>query len=133
MPPQQTTITNRQSFDTMSIWALFATIILSLFIFIPSTAIPFPTTKSFLLAAGAIITLALYILARLGRGNVIFPASPLVGLLWLPVLAYALSAAFSGISFANAFWGTALEPDTLGFLVIAAVLGTLATLVLRRP
>src|SRR3989338_1764275 len=78
------------------------------------------------------ITLALYILARLGRGNVIFPASALVGLLWLPVLAYALSAAFSGVSFTNAFWGIALEPDTLGFLVIAAVLGTLATLVLRR-
>jgi tetratricopeptide (TPR) repeat protein len=30
-------------------------------------------------------------------------------------------------------WGIALEPDTLGFVLCAAVLGTLAALVLRRP
>ncbi|HEY4500911.1 MAG TPA: tetratricopeptide repeat protein [Candidatus Paceibacterota bacterium] len=132
MPPQQTTITNRQSFDTMSIWALFATIILSLFIFIPSTAIPFPTTKSFLLAAGALITLALYILARLGRGNVIFPPSLLIGALWLPVIAYVLSATFSSASFGNAFWGSSLELDTLGFMLVVAMLGTLTALILRR-
>src|SRR3989344_4319194 len=132
MPPQQTAITNRQSFDTMSIWALFATIILSLFIFIPSTAIPFPTTKSFLLAAGALITLALYILARLGRGNVIFPPSLLIGALWLPVIAYVLSATFSSASFGNAFWGSSLELDTLGFMLVVAMLGTLTALILRR-
>ncbi|MBU6388619.1 hypothetical protein KGQ72_01970 [Patescibacteria group bacterium] len=94
---------------------------------------PSSTTKTFLLAAGAIITLALYILARLGRGNVIFPPSVLIGAIWLPVVAYVLSAAFSGVSFMNALWGTALEPDTLGLMLIVAVLGTLAALVLRRP
>ncbi len=132
MPPQSAIAPRRRSLDTVSIWALFITIVAAVFIFVPSVAISFTTTKTFLLAAGALITLALYILARLARGNVIFPPSVLIGALWLPVVAYALSAAFSGVSFSNALWGTALEPDTLGFMLIAAVLGTLSALILRR-
>ncbi|MBI2025697.1 tetratricopeptide repeat protein [Candidatus Kaiserbacteria bacterium] len=133
MPPQQPINSlRRRSLDTISIWALFATVVVSLFIFIPSDSVPFGATKTFLLAAGAILTLALYILARLGRGNVIFPPSILIGALWLPVAAYALSSAFSGIPFNSAFWGVSLEPDTLGFMLVAALLGTLAALVLRR-
>ena len=140
MPPHQTTHgslyptqqTARRSLDTISVWALFASLVLSLFIFIPSATIPFAATKAFLLAAGTLITLALYILARLSRGNVIFPPSALVGALWLPAAAYALSTLFSGVSFNNAFWGTSLEPDTLGFMLFAAVLGTLTALMARR-
>lgn len=140
MPPHQTTHSplyptqnkTRRSLDTISTWALFASLALSLFIFIPSAAIPFAATKAFLLAAGALITLALYILARLSRGNVIFPPLALVGALWLPVVAYALSALFSGVSFSNAFWGTSLELDTLGFMLVVAVLGTLTALMVRR-
>lgn len=133
MPPQSTAAPRRRSLDTISIWALFGTLALALFVFTPSASVAIATTKTFVLAAGAIITLALYILARLGRGNIIFPSSLLIGALWLPVVAYALSAAFSGVPFMNALWGTAFEPDTLGFMLVAAVLGTLATLILRRP
>jgi len=132
MPPQPA-VPPRRSLDTVSIWALFATLIVALFVFIPSTSVPFVATKSFLLVAGTLITLALYILARLARGNVIFPPLLLVGALWLPVVAYALSTAFSGASFTNSFWGTALEPDTFGFMLSAAFLGTFAALALRRP
>lgn len=113
-------------------WSLLATLVAGVFFFIPSTAIPSTMAKTFLLAAGALITLALYILARLSRGNIILPPFALVGALWLPAVAYALSAAFSGTSLANTFWGTSLEPDTLGFMLIAAGLGTLSALVLRR-
>lgn len=132
MPPYQSTVTPRRSLETISIWALLVTLVVALFIFIPWVAIPFTTTKTFVLAAGALITLALYILARLSRGNVILPPFALVGALWLPVIAYALSTAFSGASPANALWGSALEPDTLGFMLVATVLGTMAALVLRR-
>lgn len=133
MPPQQSVSgLRRRSLDTISIWALFATLVVGLFIFIPSASVPFTATKIFLLAAGAIITLAIYILARLSRGNVIFPPSVLIGALWLPVVAYALSAAFSGVSFSNALWGTSLEPDTLGAMLVVAILGTLTALILRR-
>jgi tetratricopeptide (TPR) repeat protein len=134
MPPQQPEIiARRRSLETISVWALLATLIVAVFIFIPSTTVSSLTTKTFLLAAGALITLALYILARLGRGNIIFPPSVFIGVLWLPVIAYTLSAVFSGVSFTSALWGTALESDTLGFILVAACLGTLAALALRRP
>lgn len=133
MPPQQTVQVPRRSLDAASSVALLATLILALFIFVPLSAVPFGATKTYLLAAGALVTLALYILARLARGNVIFPPSLLLAALWLPALAYVLSAAFSGAPFGTAFWGSALEPDTLGFMLVAAVLGTLSALTLRRP
>ncbi|MFA5744972.1 MAG: hypothetical protein WC887_02035, partial [Candidatus Paceibacterota bacterium] len=133
MSPYQSTKTSRFSLENMSIWALVATIAVAIFIFIPFSATPLITTKTFVLAAGAFITLALYILSRLSRGNIIFPSSILVGALWLPVIACALSVAFSGVSFTGATWGTSFETDTLGFLLVAASLGTLAALAVRRP
>ncbi|MSU74454.1 hypothetical protein EXS57_01610 [Candidatus Kaiserbacteria bacterium] len=134
MPPYQSTVAPRRyTLETVSVGALFATLIVSLFIFIPNTSVSLTTLKTFILAVGALITLALYILLRLSRGNVIFPPFTLVGALWLPVIAYALSATFSGKLFSSALWGSALEVDTLGFIIVAAVLGTLTALVLRRP
>ncbi|MDP2651817.1 MAG: hypothetical protein Q8O94_01640, partial [bacterium] len=132
MPPYQSAAKPQRSLETISMWALVATLIVAVFIFIPSATIPFTATKTYVLAAGALITLALYILARLSRGNVILPPFALVGALWLPVIAYTLSAAFSGTSFMNALWGSGLEPDTLGFMLVTAVLGTMTALILRR-
>lgn len=123
----------QRSLDTVSVWALIVTLVVAMFAFIPSASIPFVATKTSLLAGGALVTLALYVLARLSRGNIILPSLALVGALWLPTLAYLLSAVFSGTSFTRALWGTALEPDTLGFMLVAAFFGTLAALVLRRP
>lgn len=133
MPQENQNLAPRRSIEAVSIWALLATLVGAIFIFIPSTAVPLTTTKTFLLAAGTLVTLALYILARLGRGNVILPPLALLGVLWLPVLAYALSSAFSGTLFTNALWGSTFEPDTLGFMLVATCLGTLAALILRRP
>ena len=132
MPPYKSA-KPRRSLEIVSIWALIATLAVAVFAFIPFSAVSIVTTKTFLLAAGAIITLALYILTRLSRGNIILPPFLLVGALWLPVIAYALSAAFSGVSFSSAFWGLALETDTLGFILAAALLGTLSAFMLRRP
>lgn len=134
MPPQSSVVGfQRRSIETIGVWVLFATLIISIFVFVPFIAIPFVGTKTFVLAAGAFATLVLYILARLGRGSVIFPSFTLVGVLWLPVIAYALSAAFSNMPFVNALWGSALELDTLGYMLIVTILGTLAALMLRRP
>jgi tetratricopeptide (TPR) repeat protein len=123
----------RRSLDTISVFALITTVVAALLVIIPFASVSFVTTKTFLLAAGTLITLGLYILARLTRGNVVFPSSVLIGALWLPVVAYAFSAVFGRVAFVNAFWGTALEPDTLGFMLIVAILGTLSALVLKRP
>ena len=106
---QPVVATRSRSLETLSVFALNATLIAALFIFIPSTSVPFAATKTFVLAAGALVTLAVYILARLSRGNIIVPPFALVGALWLPVVAYALSAAFSGVPFLSALWGNMLE------------------------
>lgn len=133
MPPQHaTSATQRRSLDTISVWALIVTLIVALVVVIPSASIPFVATKTFILAAGALITLALYILARLSRGNAIFPPWLLIGALWLPALAYLFSSVFSGVLFSSAFWGSAIEPDTLGFILVATILGMLTALLLRR-
>ncbi len=125
-------LSHRSLLETWSVRALVITLIAAAIVVIPTASFPFAATKSSMLAAGMIITLALFILARLSRGNVVLPPLALVGVLWLPFIAYALSATFSGESFKNAFWGTALEPDTTGFMLVVALLGTLAALVLRR-
>lgn len=130
MPP--TTAASRFSFERLTTWALALTLVLAAIILIPSASIPFAATKVFVIAAGAILTLAFYILARLSRGNIILPPLLLVGLLWLPVVGYALSTAFSGVSFTRAFWGTGFEPDTFGLILVAAILGTLAALAIRH-
>jgi len=132
MPPQSLDTTPRRSLEVWNVWALIATLFVAVVLVTPFLSIGLSTTKAFVLAAGAIVTLVLFIIARLSRGSVIVPPLALVGALWLPTLAYALSTAFSGVPLAASLWGTSLEPDTLGFMIAAASLGTLAALVLRR-
>jgi len=134
MPPQISSMsTRRLSLEQGTVLALAATIILAAIIAIPSTAFPFAPTKAFVLASGAVVTLALYILARLARGNIVLPPTLLLAALWLPTLAYLLSATLGGGSFGSAFWGSALSDDSLGFMLSCSVLGTLAALAVRRP
>lgn len=131
MPPQNSAVRNH-SLESASLWSLIITLGVAVYAFLPFAATPSSLVKVVALAAGALITLALYILARLSRGNVIFPPALLLGALWLPAIAYILSSAFSGVGFTRALWGSALEPDTLGFVLIATVLGTLSALIVRR-
>ncbi|MDB5195043.1 MAG: Tfp pilus assembly protein PilF [Parcubacteria group bacterium] len=132
--PVSTTASNprRFSFDTAAIWALIASGGLATIAFIPSQTIPFIYTKISILAIGGLVALVFFILARLRRGNVIVPPLPLLGALWIVPLAYALSALFSGASFVTSFFGTDLESDTLGFVVLLAAIATLTALAFRR-
>jgi tetratricopeptide (TPR) repeat protein len=133
MPPSsQFRAARHASFETATALALLATLILAGIFFIPLASIPLVSTKAFILAIGAIITLALFILARLSRGNIILPPPLLLGALWLPTIAYALSAVFSGASFSRAFLGAGFSTDTLGFMAVMSILGTLTALAFRR-
>ena len=120
------------SFDSAAIWVFTITIALAAVAFIPSSTTPFLYTKVSILAIGGLIALALYILARLTRGNLIVPPIALLGALWLVPLAYVLSALFSGAGISASFFGTQLEPDTLGFMLLLAVFASLAALAFRR-
>ena len=73
----------RLSFDTAAVWALSLTGALAVIAFIPTSSVSFIYTKVFILTLGAIVSLALYILARLSRGNIILPPLLFIGALWL--------------------------------------------------
>lgn len=124
---------SRWSFDTLGVWALSLSLGLAAVAFIPAASIPFLATKVAVLVLAALIALAFFILARLTRGSIVVPPLLLVGSFWLVPIAYALSTLFTGSRFAASFYGTQLEPDTLGFMVIMAGIATLAAFMLRRP
>lgn len=122
----------RFSFDMATNWSLIATFALGVIALIPSQTIPFLYTKVTVLALGALVTLVLFILARLSRGNVIVPPLPLLASLWIVPAAYLLSSLFSGAGIGSSFFGTELETDTFGFILLLAALATLAALAFRR-
>jgi tetratricopeptide (TPR) repeat protein len=122
----------RFSFDVATNWAIVVTFALGVIALIPSDTIPFLYTKVTLLALGALVTLVLFILARLSRGNVIVPPLPLVAALWIVPAAYLLSSLFAGNGIGSSFFGTELEVDTLGFMLLLAALATLTALSFRR-
>ncbi len=132
MPPQTSSNRRSFSFESASVWVIVATVILAAVIIVPSASIPFVPTKAFVIAIGTCLALALYILARLSRGNAILPPALLLGALWLPPIAYALSTAFSGAPVSLALFGSAFDTDTFGFILAAAMLGTLTALTVRR-
>ncbi|KND47185.1 MAG: Tfp pilus assembly protein PilF [Parcubacteria bacterium C7867-004] len=122
----------RASFDIAATWAILATAALGTIAFLPSTNLPFISTKVTVIALGALVTLVLFILARLTRGNIIIPPVALLGSFWLVPLAYGLSALFSGNGLAASFFGSEFEIDTFGFVVMLAVLASLTALAFRR-
>lgn len=122
----------RFSFDVGAVWALIVAGGLSTVFFIPSQVVPFIYSKITIAALAVLVAIVFFILARLRRGNVIVPPLALIGAVWLVPAAYLLSALFSGVSTSAAFYGTDLEPDTLGFVVLTAVLTTLTALTFRR-
>src|SRR3989338_9322095 len=111
METQQTSasvhaVSRRLSFDTAATWALALTVALAAIALIPFDSVSFVYTKTFILSLGGFIALALYILARLTRGNLIVPPVPLLGALWLFPIAHLLSPLFSRGDMAAGVFGT---------------------------
>lgn len=122
----------RQSFDKFALIALLAMLSLGLLVVTFSPTLSFLGTKVFVIMFGTLIALALFIIARLTRGNIILPPSFLLGAVWFVPIAYAFSMLFSGVSPSLAFAGTEFETHTLGFMILLAVVATLFGLVLRK-
>lgn len=122
---------NGFSFDSSAAWLAALTVPVAGIFFLPLASVPILSTKTSLLALGVIVTFVAYIVARLVRGNIIVPPLLLFGFMWLVPLAYLLSTLFSGIDPLRAFFGTDLETDTFGFVLLLAFLGSLCALALR--
>ncbi len=129
---QDTPSMKRFSFDSATVWILAAVAFLSTVALIPGNTVSLFGTKVSILATGALIALIAYIIARLVRGNIVFPPLALLGTVWLIPIAYGISTLFSGVNQTQALFGVEFETDTLGFVLIMAVLATLAALALRQ-
>lgn len=122
----------RFSFDTASAWILALTGLVAIVGFIPASSVSLLGTKTTALFIGVLLTFIAFVVARLMRGSIVVPPLTLLGALWLVPLAYLLSTLFSGANPVFSFFGTEFEIDTLGFVLLLAMLATLAALVLRR-
>ncbi|KND50651.1 MAG: Tfp pilus assembly protein PilF [Parcubacteria bacterium C7867-001] len=129
----KTSAPKRFSFDTAASIALAITVGLAALLILPTSTVPAGYLKVGALAIGMLVSLVLFILARLTRGNVIVPPLTLLGAVWLLPIAYGLSTLFSGVNPAKAFFGNGFDTDTFGFMLLAALLATLAALAMRRP
>lgn len=121
----------RFSFDLLAVWALGATALLGVILFIPSASVSFYATKVLILAMGAIVAFVAYVIACLIRGSITVPPLKLLGAVWLLPLAYLLSTLFSGVHPLSAVFGVEIETDTLAFVLVLALLSSLAALALR--
>ncbi len=123
----------RWTFERVALWALLGSPFLAALIILPSTPAPFISTKVFVLALGAFAALIFFVLARLTRGELTAPPLLLLLSLWLVPFAYGLSTLFSGApSSVSLFGHVFFDTDTLGFMLVVSLLGTLAALVIRR-
>lgn len=122
----------RFSFDLASGIALVAAFAVGALLIVPLPTVPFLFSKVTVFALGSLLALALFILARLTRGNLVVPPLPLLGAIWLVPLAYLLSSLFSGAGIGASFFGTEFETDTFGFVLMLALTATLAALAFRR-
>ncbi len=129
---QETNSVRRFSFDTAAVWILAIVAFLSTVALIPNSTVSIFGTKVAILATGALVALIAYIIARLVRGNIVFPPLLLLGAIWLLPVAYGISTLFSGANQMQAIFGIELESDTFGFMLMLAVLATLAALALRQ-
>jgi tetratricopeptide (TPR) repeat protein len=120
------------SFDLLALFALAATVVLALIVVTFSPSVSFLGTKTLVIMGGTLVSLALFVIGRLTRGNIVVPPTFLTLSLWFVPAAYALSTLFSGVSPSLAFFGTEFETDTFGFVLTLSVVATLVALVIRR-
>ncbi len=120
------------TFDGLAQWSLLVSLVLSAVLFIPTATVPFIFSKVTVLALGALIALGFYILARLTRGNIVVPPLTLIGALWLVPTIYLLSSLFSGSGVVRSIFGTEIETDTFGFILLLSIIATVVALAFRR-
>ncbi len=98
--------------------------------FIPGLAVTLDLSKTLFAVVGVSLSLVLYALYVLRVGSFSLSAPAALYALWGVVGVNMLSAFFSNDR-TDAFFGTALEVHTVGFLLLMATLATLVTVVAR--
>lgn len=122
----------QNNFDWWAVLALTLTVFLLPFFFIPSQMFPVQFTKTLVLFIGVLLAFVAFVLGRLKDGTLTIPRSYLLLSVWLLPLAYGLSALVSGGGFSLSFTGRQFEVDTFSYVIVAALLTTLVSILFKE-
>ena len=98
-------------------------------LFVPMLAVPLGTTKIAFVYGIVIVAFFLTLIARLKKGSITIPLSPIVGAVWGLVIAYLIAALFSP-NLAVSLVGSGAEMDTFAFITVMALLTSLIPLLI---
>jgi len=119
-----------RSGDQAATFFLLATLFLLPIFFIPSISFSFLFSKALVLSILTLVSLVLWLIARLRDGTFIIPSSPMLLALALFAGLFALSSLFSGDT-TFSFFGQSLEVGTTVNLLVVFVLMFLVSVVFR--
>ena len=112
------------NFKSVASWILIGLVFLLPLAFIPNPAYSFQFTKTALIAFATCVSLAAFVLAALSKGSFRFSKSFVILGVWLVPLTALVSAFFSSTPMLS-FFGYELDPDTVAFMAVLALLATL--------
>jgi hypothetical protein len=119
-------------FDRLSFLSLFLVVILLPLFCLPFTNIPVETSKGLLLVLGLVASVVFWAIARFSDGKIIFPKSWLLVSGFGVVLAFLLSALFSGNSQVS-YFGTMFDIGSFWFIFSAFILMLMSSVIFRNP
>ncbi len=121
---------NVNIFNKLSFLSLFLVVILLPFFFLPFTNIPLETSKGTLLVIGLVLSIIFWAIARFMDGKIILPRSISLFGAFGVVLAFLLSAFFSGTSQVS-FFGTMFDLGTFWFIFAGFLLLLMSSIIFR--
>lgn len=104
-------------FNRLSLITLLGTIFVSIFFFIPYTAITLEASKGFLISIGTTLSLFFFLIARLGDGKFRFPKDRLIIFGAIIPIIFLISSFFSSSLYSSMF-GAGFEIGTFGSMLI---------------
>jgi cytochrome c-type biogenesis protein CcmH/NrfG len=117
--------------DTVAFWLLASLMVIVPLGFLPSSSVPLATSKAFFALALTILTVGVFLIARLREGVLPIPTNAVFGALVLIPLTALISALFASPHFNLSFFGARLEAETVMFLLLMALLTVAIPLLVR--
>ena len=123
---------NTNTFDKLSFSSLFLVVVLLPVFFLPFTNVPVEISKGFLLVLGLTVSIVFWAIARFLDGQIVFPKSGLLVSGLGVVLAFLISALFSGNSEVSLF-GTMFDLGSFWFIFSSFILMFMSSIVFKTP
>ncbi len=108
-------------FDKLSFGTILGTLFLSLFLFIPYVPITLDANKGFLLSIGAVLSLAFWLMARLGEGKFSLPKDNILLFAGAIPVVFLIASFFSSSKYISIF-GSGFEVGTASSMLVLFIL-----------